>query len=290
MPSGTDVKLSADGAWVDRSGRRVRAREDSKRSTVISMNNSDKRNGELAYQTAYDSYLNGKKKGLNQVQRVKNGGRWTRKITTGDGIVIFKDAAGNAAVQTPDGRWHVTDVHGEYASSSMELEREMPSSTMVAKQDVVPKKASEEGGGRKPASVSEIPEEKIAEKTAEIAEAKPEEKPIEKTVEKPAEKTEAVEAPATAPSAAVPASSAEAAAPISAPPATSALAPEAPASLTAVPLAPVAPTPVAAAPAAPVPPPSPQAKEPAKEPVPAPTAAASIAPAAPVAAAPVATK
>jgi hypothetical protein len=198
---GRDVRLSANGTWIDRDGNHVWANEGTQRSAVISMNNTDQHNGEIAYQTAYDSYRYGKSNGLNKVQHVKNGGRWTQKITTGDGIIIFKDQTGNVAVQTPDGRWHVTDARGEYASSGLDLERDLPSKTMVASKDA--KKPAADG--RKLASVSD---------KAETAEAPAEEA-----------KSETPEAAAPVP-AVTEEASAMAAAP-SAAPATAAAAPEA---------------------------------------------------------------
>jgi hypothetical protein len=120
---------------MDRDGRREWANRGTRRATVLSPLNSDERNGELSYQTAYDSFVYGRNNGLNRVEKVHLG-RWTRKITTGDGIVLYKDALGAVAVESPDGRWHVTDRTGRYAFSSPGLDTKPPEravpKTMVA--------------------------------------------------------------------------------------------------------------------------------------------------------------
>ncbi|MGZ3655980.1 MAG: hypothetical protein ACXVB9_16675 [Bdellovibrionota bacterium] len=172
QPYGRDVKLSPDGEWIDRGGHRVWANLGTRKATVISAANSDKRNGELAYQTAYGSYLFGKNNGLNQVERLPPGGRWVTKITTGDGIVLYKDAAQNVVVQTPEGKWHVTDRRGEYASTSYELNKVIPEKEMIAVVNKpVAKKPKKLAKAKKPAK--KIAERKIASASPPPAEAAP---------------------------------------------------------------------------------------------------------------------
>ncbi|MFX5582984.1 hypothetical protein ABTE20_20475, partial [Acinetobacter baumannii] len=74
---GRDVHITESGNWAPRA-RRLWAKQES--DGVMSEANSDQRNGELAYQTAFDSFIAGKKSGRNKTQHVKNGGRWVRKI------------------------------------------------------------------------------------------------------------------------------------------------------------------------------------------------------------------
>jgi len=99
---------------------------------VLSAANSDERNGELSYQTAYDSFMEGKFNGGNRVEKVSNG-RWITKITTPDGIVLYKDAAQNVAIQSPDGKWHITDARGQYAATTRELETRDQAKEKLAK-------------------------------------------------------------------------------------------------------------------------------------------------------------
>jgi hypothetical protein len=171
QPYGRNVRLSSEGTWMDRDGGRAWSNQLHGNEKVLSMDNSDERNGELAYQTAFDSFMEGKNTGGNVVEHVK-GSRWSTKITTPDGIVLYKDAAQNVAVQGPDGKWHVTNSRGIYASTSLELEsRPMATGSMVAKKQSAPKKkiaklkkikpaeqvATEEkaDGGEKPAKEGE---------------------------------------------------------------------------------------------------------------------------------------
>ena len=237
-PYGNDVKLSARGEWIDRSGHRVWANEGTERSTVISMNNSDQHNGELAYQTAYDSYLFGKKNGLNKVQHVKNGGRWTLKITTGDGIEIYKDLAGNAAVQTPDGRWHMTDSHGEYASSGVDLDPGSPSKAMVADKDA--KKPAVEGRQLASVKMPAAPAEKAAPSDSEGMAEKSEPEAAPMAAATPAAAPMAPAGDAMAPAAAPMAPAGDAMAPAAAPmaPAGESMAPAAPPMANTAPAAP----------------------------------------------------
>ncbi|MGZ3027771.1 hypothetical protein, partial [Pseudomonas aeruginosa] len=76
--------------------------------------------------------MEGKYNGGNKIETIHQG-RWTKKITTPDGIVLYKDAQNNVAVQSPDGAWHVTNPRGEYASSSRELETGSADRQMVAR-------------------------------------------------------------------------------------------------------------------------------------------------------------
>jgi len=128
LPYGNNVKLSPRGEWVNGSGARVWSRQD-ENARVLSRKNSDRRNGELAYQTAFMSFQQGRRTRSNKVERLQSG-RWVKKITTPDGIELLVDAGKNVAVQGPDRKWHITNGNGEYASSSGRLST---AATMMAK-------------------------------------------------------------------------------------------------------------------------------------------------------------
>lgn len=226
-PYGNLVRLGADGQWVQREQGLTRAAN----PHLLSVSNSDEHNGEIAYQTAYDSFMEGKRYGGNRVAHLP-GERWTIKITTADGIVLYKDADRNVAVQSPDGKWHVTNADGRYASSSPSLESGQAPRTMVAKADPPKKSALAKakkgiakaklakakpagGGGRQPASVK-APAAPPAVAVVKPADAKP---AVVPTVVAPAPagvKTEPVSAmdtlaklAVTAPAAAAPSPSAK---------------------------------------------------------------------------------
>ncbi len=94
-------------------------------SGVISPENANRRNGQLAYRAAYSSFLEGRAAGKNKVNPLEHRGRWNKKIVTWHGITLYKDAGGNVALQTPDGKWHVTTPRGEYAFTGIELPTEL---------------------------------------------------------------------------------------------------------------------------------------------------------------------
>lgn len=169
---GHEVKLDSRGHWVHRDGKLSFAKVRTGSARIIHPDNSDSRNGSLAYAAAFSAYRDGREKGTNRVETAK-GGRWKKKITTERGIVLLTDDWNNVAVRTPDGRWHVTDDKGKYAATADELPGLANDPEMVAsvfypsrrpaavpgRVEVVGPGGSRDtfesaGGGRMPASLS----------------------------------------------------------------------------------------------------------------------------------------
>ena len=136
----TSLRAEADaGYWLTRN------------AGILSPENANRRNGELAYRAAYHSFREGARSGGNKVEPLKDRGRWIKKITTMDEIIMYKDAGGNVALQTPDGKWHVTDARGDYAYTKIEL----PTETDEFSKDVMVAEAkpAKNKGGRSLASI-----------------------------------------------------------------------------------------------------------------------------------------
>jgi hypothetical protein len=73
--------------------------------------------GEASYKRAYNSYLEGKAAGTNVTTPVTNSTRWTTKITTADGEVIYKDGQGGIATRGDNGQWVLTNSSGQYVAT-----------------------------------------------------------------------------------------------------------------------------------------------------------------------------
>lgn|GEM_PF-6297025 len=163
-PYGNNVVIGSNGQWINSDGQARYARTGNRSAGIISPENSNRRNGELAYKAAYDSFREGAAQKGNKVEPLENRGRWIKKITTSNAIIMYKDAAGNVALQTPDGKWHVTDARGDYAYTKIELplERDEPGTkTMLA----AAKPDKKKKGGRSLASIGK-PVPAIEKKTA----------------------------------------------------------------------------------------------------------------------------
>ena len=170
QPYGNSVVMDSNGHWMSSNGQIRYSRYGTRNASLINPENTNRRNGELAYKAAYQSFVEGPQYGLkNKVEPLKNRGRWIKKITTYREIVLYKDAAGNVAVETPDGKWHVTNSRGDYAYTRIDLPMDLVASEqprMVAKAEPA-KKSAKKKGGRSLASLEKpVPSEK-----------KPEEKP-----------------------------------------------------------------------------------------------------------------
>jgi len=121
MPYGNRVKLSPRGTWIHQDGTRSWTREPRRNTRVLSADNPDDWNGEIAYRTAYESFQRGKESGRNKIESVYIGYRWKKRITTEDGIVLLKDDFNNVAIQSPEGKWHVVNGRGQYAATTPSL-------------------------------------------------------------------------------------------------------------------------------------------------------------------------
>lgn len=158
-PYGNHVVMGNNGQWINSDGEFRYARTGTRSAGIISPDNSNRRNGQLAYKAAYDSFREGAALKANKVERLANRGRWIKKITTANQIIMYKDAGGNVALQTPDGKWHITDARGDYAYTKIELPLELEQSAakeMVAeaKPENAPKSVKKKKGGRSLASIS----------------------------------------------------------------------------------------------------------------------------------------